>query len=34
VKLCVDACGSQTRSLAYNSRKRDLQLRCGNKSAR
>ena len=34
VKLCVDACSSQTRSLAYNSRKRDLQLRCGNKSAR
>ena len=34
VKLCVDACGSQTRSLAYNTRKRELQLRCGNKSAR
>ena len=34
VKLCVDACSSQTRSLAYSSRKRDLQLRCGNKSAR
>jgi hypothetical protein len=34
VKLCVDACGSQTRSLAYDSRKRDLQLRCGNKGAR
>jgi hypothetical protein len=32
VKLCVDACSSQTRSLAYNSRKRELQLRCGNKS--
>jgi len=34
VKLCVDACSSQTRSLAYNTRKRELQLRCGNKSAR
>jgi hypothetical protein len=34
VKLCVDACSSQTRSLAYNSRKRELQIRCGNKSAR
>jgi hypothetical protein len=34
VKLCVDACSSQTRSLTYNSRKRELQLRCGNKSAR
>ena len=34
VKLCVDACSSQTRSLAYDSRKRDLQLRCGNKGAR
>jgi hypothetical protein len=34
VKVCVDACGSQTRSLAYDSRKRDLQLRCGNKGAR
>ena len=34
VKLCVDACGSQTRSLAYDNRKRDLQLRCGNKGAR
>ena len=34
VKLCVDACSSQTRSLAYNSRKRDLQIRYGNKSAR
>jgi hypothetical protein len=34
VKLCVDACSSQTRSLAYNSRKRELQVRCGNRSAR
>jgi hypothetical protein len=34
VKLCVDACSSQTRSLAYNSRKRELQIRCGNKAAR
>ena len=34
VKLCVDACSSQTRSLAYDNRKRDLQIRCGNKSAR
>jgi len=34
VKLCVDACSSQTRSLAYNSRKRELQIRCGNRSAR
>ena len=32
VKRCVDACGSQTRSLEYGARKRDLQLRCGNKS--
>jgi hypothetical protein len=32
VKLCVDACSSQTRSLTYDSRKRELQLRCGNKS--
>lgn len=34
VKLCVDACSSSTRSLAYNSRKRELQVRCGNKAAR
>ena len=34
VKLCVDACSSQTRSLSYNSRKRELQIRCGNKTAR
>jgi hypothetical protein len=34
VKLCVDACSSQTRSLAYGARKRELQLRCGNRSAR
>ena len=34
VKLCVDSCGSQTRSLTYNTRKRDLQLRCGNRGAR
>jgi hypothetical protein len=34
VKLCVEACSSQTRSLAYDNRKRDLQLRCGNKGAR
>ena len=34
VKACVDACNSATRSLAYNNRKRELQLRCGNKAAR
>jgi hypothetical protein len=34
VKACVDACSSPTRSLAYNSRKRELQVRCGNKAAR
>jgi len=34
VKLCVDACSSQTRSLAYGARKRDLQIRCGNRNAR
>ena len=34
VKLCVDACSSQTRSMAYNARKRELQIRCGNRSAR
>jgi hypothetical protein len=34
VKLCVDASSSQTRSMAYGARKRDLQLRCGNRSAR
>ena len=34
VKLCVDACSSQTRSMAYDARKRELQLRCGNRSAR
>jgi hypothetical protein len=34
VKLCVDACSSQTRSMAYGARKRELQLRCGNRSAR
>jgi hypothetical protein len=32
VKLCVDACSSQTRSLTYSTRKRELQLRCGNRS--
>ena len=34
VKVCVDACSSATRSLAYDARKRELQLRCGNRSAR
>jgi hypothetical protein len=34
VKLCVDACSSQTRSMAYGARKRELQQRCGNRSAR
>jgi hypothetical protein len=34
VKFCVDACSSPSRSLAYGARKRELQLRCGNKSAR
>jgi len=34
VKACVDACNSATRSLAYNNRKRELQVRCGNKSPR
>ena len=34
VKLCVDACSSQTRSLAFSTRKRELQIRCGNKAAR
>jgi len=32
VKRCVDACSSPTRSLEYGARKRELQLRCGNKS--
>jgi hypothetical protein len=34
VKLCVDGCTSQTRSLAYSARKRDLQIRCGHRGAR
>ena len=34
VKLCVDGCSSQTRSLAYNARKRELQIRCGHRGAR
>jgi hypothetical protein len=34
VKFCVDACNSPSRSLAYGARKRELQVRCGNKSAR
>jgi hypothetical protein len=34
VKRCVDACSSPTRSLEYGARKRELQLRCGNKSPR
>src|SRR6476646_4384588 len=33
VKRCVDACeGPATRSLEYGARKRELQLRCGNKA--
>jgi hypothetical protein len=32
VKRCVDACGSATRSMEYGARKRELQLRCGNKA--
>ena len=34
VKRCVDACSNATRSLEYGARKRELQLRCGNKSPR
>jgi hypothetical protein len=34
VKLCVDACSSQTRSMDYNARKHDLQVRCGNHATR
>jgi hypothetical protein len=34
VKRCVDACSSPTRSLEYGARKRELQLRCGNRSVR
>jgi len=34
VKACVDACNVPDRAKAYALRKRDLQLRCGNKSVR
>lgn len=34
VKLCVDGCSSQTRSMTYNARKRELQIRCGHRGAR
>jgi hypothetical protein len=34
VKACVDACASPARSQAYAGRKRELQIRCGNKSVR
>jgi hypothetical protein len=34
VKLCVDACAAPDRAQAYGARKRELQIRCGNKSAR
>jgi hypothetical protein len=36
VKRCVDACNPAnptTRSLEYGARKRELQLRCGNRNA-
>ena len=34
VKACVDACNAPDRVQAYESRKRSLQLRCGNRSVR
>jgi hypothetical protein len=34
VKACVDACASPARMEAYASRKRELQVRCGNRSIR
>lgn len=34
VKVCVDACTSPARLEAYTSRKRELQVRCGNRSIR
>jgi hypothetical protein len=34
VKACVDACSSPARLQAYTARKRDLQVRCGNRSVR
>lgn len=34
VKVCVDACSSPARMQAYTARKRDLQVRCGNRSIR
>jgi hypothetical protein len=34
VKACVDACASPARLQAYTARKRELQVRCGNKSVR
>ena len=34
VKACVDACNSPARSLTYSARKRELQIRCGNRSVR
>jgi hypothetical protein len=34
VKACVDACASPARLQAYSARKRELQVRCGNKSVR
>jgi hypothetical protein len=33
VKVCVDACSAPDRALAYGARKRELQIRCGNKGA-
>lgn len=34
VKACVDACSSPERLQAYGARKRELQIRCGNRSVR
>jgi len=34
VKACVDACNSPARTQAFNQSKRELQLRCGNRSVR
>ena len=34
VKPCVDACSSPALLSAYTARKRELQIRCGNKSVR
>lgn len=34
VKVCVDACNAPAKQEAYGAVKRQLQLRCGNKSPR